>query len=62
MKHPDVLTQIRGILEEELGEFRPFADLSAREIESVAARLTRALTPVVEARLGDDVEARRSAA
>ena len=56
----DLSARVRGILEEELGEFRPFADLSAIEIEAMAARLTRALAPVLT---GDPVvEARRTAA
>ncbi len=48
----------RAILEEELGEFRAFQGLSAAEIEAMAARLVRALEPVIAAA----PEARRSAA
>lgn len=56
----DTTARIRAILEEELGEFRPFADLSATDIETMAARLTRALEPVLGVRLAD--EPRRDAA
>jgi hypothetical protein len=45
----DSLTRIRAIIEEELGEFRPFADLPATEIEAMADRLTRTLAPLVAA-------------
>lgn len=43
----DILARLRAILEEELGEFRPLADLPASEIETMAARLARALEPVL---------------
>jgi hypothetical protein len=45
----DSLTRIRAIIEEELGEFRPFGDLPATEIEAMADRLTRTLAPLVGA-------------
>lgn len=41
----DSLTRIRAIIEDELGEFRPFADLPVTEIEAMADRLTRTLAP-----------------
>jgi hypothetical protein len=44
----DILARIRAVIEDELGEFRPFADLPAAEIEAMADRLTRALAPLVE--------------
>jgi len=56
----DLAARVCRTLEEELGEFRSFAHLPASEIEAMAARLTRALAPVLAARL--DVEAQRSAA
>jgi hypothetical protein len=43
----DTLAHIRATIEEELGEFRPFADLPATEVEAMAERLTRALAPLV---------------
>jgi len=51
---------IRAVLEEELGEFRPFAALTAAEIEAMAARLARVLAPALER--GREGDARRSAA
>ncbi len=48
MKTTDLSAQVRAILEEELSEFRAFADLPASGIEIIAARLTRALAPVLE--------------
>lgn len=59
MSTTDTRARVRAILEEELGEFRPFAELPVTEIEAMAARLTRALEPVLAARLA---EARRDAA
>lgn len=47
MTKSDITTRAQAILEEELGEFRAFADLSASEIETIAARLTRALEPLL---------------
>ncbi len=43
------LSRACAILEEELGEIRQFADFPASEIEAIAARLARALTPLIEA-------------
>ena len=60
MTKSDITTRARTILEEELGEFRAFADLSASEIEMIAARLARALEPVLAPRLTE--EPRRDAA
>lgn len=44
----DTLSRACAILEEELGEIRQFADLPASEIEAIAARLARALGPMLE--------------
>jgi hypothetical protein len=60
MINPDLRAQVRQILEEELGEFRSFSEQSASEIEAMAARLTRALEPVLAVRASDG--ARRDAA
>ena len=38
---------LRTSIEEELGEFRHFADLPATEIEAMAARLVRLVTDLV---------------
>jgi len=43
----DAMARVRAVLEEELGEVRPLADLPARDIEAIAARLARALAPVL---------------
>ena len=59
MSSNDVSFKVRAILEEELGEFRAFADVPASGIEEMAARLTRALSPVLEAPVR---ERRRTAA
>jgi hypothetical protein len=56
----DIAARACAILEEELGEFRPFADLPASEIEAMAARLVRALTPVLAG--ATVMEERRTAA
>lgn len=45
----DNLSRACAILEEELGEIRQFADLPASEIETIAARLVRALAPMLDA-------------
>lgn len=37
---------LRTSIEEELGGFRPFADLPATEIEAMAARLVRLVTDI----------------
>ncbi len=47
MQTSQISVQIRAILEEELGEFRAFADLPATTIEAMAAQLARALAPVM---------------
>lgn len=41
-KHTD---RIRQVIEEQLGEFRACAHLPATEIEAMAERLARAVTP-----------------
>lgn len=48
MTTTDTLARARAILEEELGEFRAFADLPTSELEAMSARLVRALAPVLE--------------
>jgi hypothetical protein len=59
MRKDEVSARARAILEEELGEIRAFADMPASAIEEMAARLTRALSPVLE---GEKAAVRRSAA
>ena len=50
MLEQDKATAIRAAIEEELGSFRPFADLPATEIEAMAARLVRAVAPFLGGR------------
>lgn len=47
------IVRIQTLIEEELGEFRAFADLPASDLEVMAQRLTRAIAPLVEP---DDAE------
>ncbi|MBP7243287.1 hypothetical protein [Amaricoccus sp.] len=47
MTTPDTLARLRAVIEDELGEFRQLADLPAREIDAIAARLVRAVEPVL---------------
>jgi hypothetical protein len=35
--------QVRSAIEEQLGEIRQFADMPAKEIETIALRLTRSI-------------------
>lgn len=39
----DKLGRLRAVIEDELGEFVPLANLPARDIEAMAERLTRAI-------------------
>ena len=43
----DIIARLCATLEEELGAFRRFAHVPAVEIEDMAARLARAITPYV---------------
>jgi hypothetical protein len=43
----DITARLRATIEEELGRLRHFADLPATELEEMAARLVRAITPHV---------------
>jgi hypothetical protein len=58
MHGQDITARVRATIEEELGGFRAFADLPAVEIESMAARIVRAIAPM----LRDRPEAQRPAA
>ena len=49
MLEQDRAARVRAAIEEELGTFRPFADLPATEIEEMAARIARALAPFLGA-------------
>jgi hypothetical protein len=57
MLEQDITARLRATIEEELGGFRPLADLPATEIEAMAARIARAVAPLVGA-----AETRRTAA
>jgi hypothetical protein len=56
----DTKARLRATIEEELGRFRRFADVPAVEIEEMAARITRAIAPIVGA--ADDAGAASRAA
>ena len=43
----DMSARLRAAIEEELGKFRRFADVPAVEIEEMAARIARAIAPLV---------------
>ncbi|MFO1140837.1 MAG: hypothetical protein U1E59_00350 [Amaricoccus sp.] len=43
----DTTARLRATIEEELGRFRRFADLPATELETMAARLVRAIEPLI---------------
>jgi hypothetical protein len=55
MLEQDIIARVRATIEEELGSFRPLADLPATELEAMAERITRAIAPLVP-------QARRNAA
>jgi hypothetical protein len=55
----DITARLRATIEEELGSFRHFADLPSADLEEMAGRLARAITPFLGAR--DDVPASRAA-
>ena len=43
----DATARLRATIEEELGRFRRFADVPATELEAMAARLVRAIEPLI---------------
>jgi hypothetical protein len=43
------MERLREAIEEELGRFRRFADVPSVEIEEMAARIARAIAPIVGA-------------
>jgi len=45
----DITARLRATIEEELGMFRRFADVPTTELEEMAARLVRAIAPLVAA-------------
>ena len=45
----DATARLRATIEEELGKFRRLADVPAVEIEEMAARMARAIAPLVGA-------------
>ncbi len=54
MSEDEITSRVRARIEEELGGFRAFSDLPSTEIETIAARLTRALAPyLTEKRNGE---------
>ena len=57
MLEQDKAAAIQAAIEEELGSFRLFADLPATEIEAMAARLARAVTPFLGGRAAPESRA-----
>lgn len=49
MLEQDKAARVRAAIEEELGTFRPFADLPATDLEEMAARIARAIAPYLAA-------------
>jgi hypothetical protein len=47
MLEQDTTARIRATIEDELGSFRAFANLPATELEEMAERITRAITPLL---------------
>jgi hypothetical protein len=45
----DTGARVRATIEEELGKFRRLADVPAVEIEEMAARIARAVAPLIAA-------------
>ena len=45
----DTTARVRATIEEELGKFRRLADVPAVEIEEMAARIARAVAPLMGA-------------
>jgi hypothetical protein len=55
-------TNVRELIEEQLGEFRRFAGLPATEIEAMAHRITRAIADyLAEGKVERDEEQRSAA-
>ena len=53
MLEQDIISLVRTTIEEELGTFRPLADLPATELEAMAERITRAIAPLLPAERRD---------
>jgi hypothetical protein len=47
MLEQNMIARVRATIEEELGSFRPLADLPATELEAMAERITRAIAPLL---------------
>ena len=47
MPEQDITARMRATIEEELGSYRPFADLTSVELETMASRLVRAIEPLL---------------
>jgi hypothetical protein len=47
VSNSDIAARLRATIEEELGMFRRLADVPATELEEMAARLARAIAPLV---------------
>jgi hypothetical protein len=57
MLEQDRAARVRATIEEELGTFRPFADLPATELEEMATRITRAIAPYLGGEAGPAIRA-----
>jgi hypothetical protein len=58
-QHTKATARLRATIEEELGSFRHLADVPSVELEDMAGRLVRAITPFLEA--VDGIPASRAA-
>ncbi len=48
LEQQDTTARLRATIEEELGSFRPFADVTSAELETMASRLMKAIAPFLE--------------
>jgi hypothetical protein len=49
LAHEEITARLRTTIEEELGSYQRFADLSSAEIERMSARLAKAIAPLLRA-------------
>jgi hypothetical protein len=46
-QHQNITARLRATIEEELGTFRHFADVPSTDIEAMAQRLVRTISPLL---------------
>jgi len=49
LEQVNITARLRATIEEELGTFRRFSDVSSAELEEMAARIARAVAPYLAA-------------